>query len=139
MEIGYGRVKTLTDASVRNCLGDLREFRPSIMVGVPAVWETIRKGILSKVNTSGALKKNLFNSALAVKKANVPGLKQVMDSVVLGQVKQQTGGRLRFALCGGAALSLETQEFLTLALVTLLQGKFCAAQSSVPMTQTLFL
>lgn len=122
MTIGYGRVKTLTDASVRNCLGDIREFKPSIMVGVPAVWETIRKGILSKVHSSGSLKRSVFNSAIAVKKANVPGLKQVMDAVVLNQVRQQTGGRLRLALSGGAALSRETQEFLSLALVTMLQG-----------------
>ncbi|KAH8114997.1 long-chain-fatty-acid-CoA-ligase [Phellopilus nigrolimitatus] len=122
MTIGYGRVKTLTDASVRKCLGDLREFKPTIMVGVPAVWEMIRKGIMGKVNTSGAVKKNIFSSAIAVKKANIPGLKQVMDAVVLGAVKQQTGGRLRLALSGGAALSRETQEFLSVALVTILQG-----------------
>ena len=47
--IGYGRVKTLTSASVRNCEGDLQAYRPTLMVGVPAVWELIRKGILSKV------------------------------------------------------------------------------------------
>ncbi|KAL5520350.1 hypothetical protein ACEPAG_9574 [Sanghuangporus baumii] len=122
MTLGYGRVKTLTDASVRNCLGDLREFKPSIMVGVPAVWETIRKGILSKVNSAGTIKKGLFSGAIAVKRANVPGLKQVMDSVVFSAVRQQTGGRLRLALSGGAALSRETQEFLSLALVTMLQG-----------------
>jgi long-chain acyl-CoA synthetase len=28
MPIGYGRVKTLTDASVRECKGDLSEFKP---------------------------------------------------------------------------------------------------------------
>ena len=51
--IGYGRIKTLTDTSVRGCLGDLREFRPTIMIGVPAIWETIRKGIITKVSQSG--------------------------------------------------------------------------------------
>jgi long-chain acyl-CoA synthetase len=28
MPIGYGRVKTLTDASVRECKGDLTEYKP---------------------------------------------------------------------------------------------------------------
>lgn len=135
MTIGYGRVKTLTDASVRNCRGDMREFKPSIMVGVPAVWETIRKGILSKVNSSGTLKKSVFSGALAVKKANVPGLKQVMDSVVLSAVREQTGGRLRIAMSGGAALSSETQEFLTHALVMMLQGK--PLPPSTPISQSL--
>jgi long-chain acyl-CoA synthetase len=40
ISMGYGSVRTLTDASVRNCKGDLRELRPTVMAGVPAVWET---------------------------------------------------------------------------------------------------
>ena len=40
MPCGYGRVRTLADASVRNCKGDIRSFRPSIMVGVPTVLES---------------------------------------------------------------------------------------------------
>jgi len=126
MTLGYGRIKTLTDASVRNCLGDLRAFRPTIMVGVPAVWETIRKGIVGKVNQGSSIKKNIFNGAMSAKKfatANhVPLLAGLTDSVVFNQVKQQTGGRLRLTLSGGAPLSKETQEFLTMSLVTILTG-----------------
>ena len=119
---GYGRIKTLTDASVRNCFGDIREFKPTIMVAVPAVWEAIRKGIVGKVNKSGTLRKSMFNGALSIKRANVPVLKGVVDSVVFSQVRAQTGGRLRLALSGGSALSAETQEFLSLALVSVIQG-----------------
>ena len=119
---GYGRVKTLTDQSVRNCKGDIKAFRPTIMVGVPAIWELIRKGILSQVNSSGAVRKSMFNGAMTVKRANVPVLKNVADSVVFTKIRQATGGRLRVALSGGAALSRETQEFLNIALVTLIQG-----------------
>lgn len=28
LPVGYGRVKTLTDASVRECKGDIAEFKP---------------------------------------------------------------------------------------------------------------
>ncbi len=28
MPIGYGRIKTLTEASVRECKGDIQEFKP---------------------------------------------------------------------------------------------------------------
>ena len=31
--IGYATVKTLTDASTRNCKGDMKEFRPTILIG----------------------------------------------------------------------------------------------------------
>lgn len=123
MTTGFGRVKTLTDQSVRKCKGDIVAFKPSIMIGVPAVWELIRKGIVGKVNAGGAVKKSVFNGAYAVKKAGVPGLSQLADSAVLSNVKAATGGRLRLALSGGAALSRETQEFLSVALVTMLQGK----------------
>ncbi|KAG9308664.1 hypothetical protein JVU11DRAFT_11621 [Chiua virens] len=121
MKTGYGRVKTLTDASVRNSKGDIAEFRPTILVGVPQVWEMIRKGILAKVNASG-WKKYVFYAAIAVKKAQIPVLSDIVDASVLRAVKAATGGRLRLAMSGGAALSSETQEFLSLALVTVLQG-----------------
>ncbi|KAF5347312.1 hypothetical protein D9756_009932 [Leucocoprinus leucothites] len=121
MPTGYGRVKTLTDASVRNCKGDIAEFRPTILVGVPAVWETIRKGIVAKVNSGGAIRKAIFNGAVEVKRRNIPVLATVAD-YILGAVRAATGGRLRIALCGGAAISRETQEFLSTTLVTILQG-----------------
>jgi long-chain acyl-CoA synthetase len=119
--IGYGRVKTLTDASVRNCKGDIAAFRPTILIGVPAVWETIRKGIVAKVNSSGTIRKAIFNGAVEIKRRNIPILATLAD-VVLGSVRAATGGRLRIALCGGAAISRETQEFLSTALVIVLQG-----------------
>lgn len=119
--LGFGKVKTLTDASVRNCRGDIAAFAPTILVGVPAVWETIRKGIVGKVAAAGAITKSVFNGALTIKK-NLPMAGSVIDNTILKSVKAATGGRLRLALSGGAALSRETQEFLDLALVTLLQG-----------------
>jgi long-chain acyl-CoA synthetase len=122
MTFGYGKIKTLTDASVRKCKGDLREFRPSVMVGVPAIWETIKKGVLAQVNAGGALKKAMFNGSLKIKKNNVPILSQVVDSVVMNKVRAATGGRLRLALSGGAPLSSETHEFLNLTILTVLQG-----------------
>ena len=123
LQIGYGRIRTLTDASVRNCQGDLKECKPTIMIGVPQIWETIRKGILNNVNKMSAVKKSLFRGSMSIKKAGVPILSDLVDTVVFSQVKAQTGGRLRYVLNGGAALSIETQQFLTSALVTVLQGE----------------
>ncbi|KAF8331842.1 long-chain-fatty-acid-CoA-ligase [Cantharellus anzutake] len=122
MTTGYGKIKTLTDASVRNCQGDIGAFRPTLMVGVPAVWEAIRKGVLGKVNKSGVISKAVFHAAYTLKKNKVPLLSAVADAIVFSKVRAQTGGRLRLALCGGAALSHETQEFLSVSIVTVLQG-----------------
>ncbi|GAA6014725.1 hypothetical protein JCM8202_001640 [Rhodotorula sphaerocarpa] len=122
--MGFGNVKTLTDQSVRNCLGDIRTLQPTIMVGVPAVWETIRKGIVSKVKAAGGIKSRLFDLGLAAKKYGGRGslLGNVADSVVFKAVKENTGGKLKYAMSGGAPISRETQEFLSLALVLIIQG-----------------
>ncbi|CAO1629069.1 unnamed protein product [Parajaminaea phylloscopi] len=120
--MGYGSVKTLTDQSVRNCQGDLAAFKPSVMVGVPAVWEQIRKGITAKLAGAPAIARTMFSAGLTVKRNKIPGLSGFFDAVVFKKVQAATGGRLRIALSGGAALSRETQEFLDLALVQLLQG-----------------
>ncbi|WVW84190.1 hypothetical protein I302_106220 [Kwoniella bestiolae CBS 10118] len=126
LPIGYGRVKTLTDASVRECKGDIAEFRPSILVGVPAVWELIRKGILSKVDTAGALKKSIFNFAVRAKQTanqySLPLVGGLTDKVVFDAVRAQTGGRLKIMFNGGGAVSKSTQAFLCTALVTMIQG-----------------
>ena len=137
VKMGYGRVKTLTDASVRKCKGDLVAFQPTILAGVPQVWETIRKGILAKVNASGFVKKTIFEGAMAVKKANVPVLTDIADAFVLSGVRAVTGGRLRLAVSGGAALSKETQEFLSIALVTMLQGWFLVLLTYKGLTRNL--
>ncbi|KAG6808209.1 hypothetical protein H0H92_005030 [Tricholoma furcatifolium] len=119
---GYARPKTLTDASVRGCRGDLAALRPNIMFGVPAVWETIRKGILSKVAEGGWMKQKAFQAALAVKKAGVPILGALADSVVLSKIREATGGQLTFTMNGGAAVSKDTQDFLSWATVPMMQG-----------------
>jgi len=119
---GYGTIRTLSDASVRNCKGDMSEFRPTLLAGVPAVWETLRKGILGKVSQSGAIRQALFNGAYVAKKYNIPVLKQLAEAVVFSKINAGTGGRLRLAMSGGAALSTETQEFMSVAVVTVLQG-----------------
>lgn len=120
--MGYGSVKTLTDASVRNCQGDLVAFKPSVLVGVPAVWETIRKGINQKLSAAPAFARGMFSAGMTVKRNKIPILSSVFDALVFKKVQAATGGRLRIALSGGAAISRETQEFLDLAVVKLLQG-----------------
>ncbi|KAI8637591.1 hypothetical protein BD408DRAFT_424307 [Parasitella parasitica] len=122
--LGYGSIRTLTDVSVKNCSGDLQEFRPSIMTGVPQVWETIKKTVLTKVAERGPRVESIFGGAINLKKfLGGYGLPTgLLDKVVFNNVKKQLGGRLRYCLSGGAPVSAETQEFLSLAVCPILQG-----------------
>ena len=123
--LGYGNPKTLSDQSVRNCKGDIREFRPTILVGVPAVWESVKKGVIAKVNSGSPVLRNLFWGALYAKgflmSTGLPGT-AVLDSVVFKKVKDATGGRLRICMNGGGPIAKDTQRFISMAITPMIGG-----------------
>lgn len=123
--IGYGSFRTLSDTSMRNSAGDMREFGPTVMVGVPQVWETVKKGIMDKVSKSGALVQKLFWGAYAVKgflvRNNMP-LQGAFDSAIFGKVRQSTGGRLRFVFNGASGISDDTRHFISLVAAPMITG-----------------
>ncbi|KIX05538.1 uncharacterized protein Z518_06410 [Rhinocladiella mackenziei CBS 650.93] len=123
--MGYGNPKTLSDTSVRNCKGDIREFRPTILIGVPAVWESVKKGILAKVNSSSFIVKNMFWGAMSLKQillgAGLPG-SGILDAIVFKKLKDATGGRLRIAFNGGGPVSQETIKFISYAVTPMISG-----------------
>jgi long-chain acyl-CoA synthetase len=123
--MGYGNPRTLSDVSVRNCMGDIREFKPTILVGVPAVWESVKKGIIAKVNGGSAITKNIFWGALAAKEFlvahSLPGV-GILDTIVFNKLKEATGGRLRICLNGGGPIAKETQRFISFAITPLISG-----------------
>ncbi|KAH8590535.1 hypothetical protein B0O99DRAFT_304515 [Bisporella sp. PMI_857] len=124
--MGYGNPKTLSDASVKNCNGDIREFKPTVLVGVPAVWESVKKGIVAKVNSGSPVVKNMFWGAMKLKGAalhyGLPVLPGLLDSIVFKKVKEATGGRLRICLNGGGPVSKDTQRFISLAITPMING-----------------
>ena len=127
--MGYGNPKTISDASVRNCAGDIREFKPTILVGVPAVWETVRKGILGKIAKAGVVTRQMFWGAMAAKNAmtssGLPGSSfgtSIVDSVVFSKVKEATGGRLRICLNGGGPVAQDTQRFISMTIAPMIIG-----------------
>ncbi|CCK71382.1 long-chain fatty acid-CoA ligase FAA1 KNAG_0G03250 [Huiozyma naganishii CBS 8797] len=123
--IGYGTVKTLTSASMRNCQGDLAEFKPTIMVGVAAVWETVRKGILHQINELPFPMRKVFWAAYyakyQMKQYGIPG-GDALGNLVFKKIKAATGGQLRYLLNGGSPISVPAQEFISTLLAPMLIG-----------------
>jgi long-chain acyl-CoA synthetase len=122
--MGYGSPRTLTDTSVRNCKGDLGELQPSFMAGVPSVWETIRKAIVAKLEQASPMEKYVFKKAYNLKKQLMrSGLPTTyVDQTIFKKIQAITGGKLVFALSGGAPIAYETQEFLSVTLCQIIQG-----------------
>jgi long-chain acyl-CoA synthetase len=123
--LGYGNARTLSDTSVRNCAGDMRELRPTVMVGVPQVWETVKKGVISKLDQSSPLLRSLFWGAFNYKsfmtKNGLPGA-SMLDGIVFKKVRDMTGGRLRFTMNGASGVADDTKNFLSLVLAPMLGG-----------------
>ncbi|KAJ3017646.1 UNVERIFIED_CONTAM: long-chain fatty acid-CoA ligase [Siphonaria sp. JEL0065] len=126
VSIGYGSIKTLTDSSVRNCKGDIRELCPTVISGVPAVYESIRKGIESKLREASSLAQALFRGAFKLKsfllKHRLEVLAAPLDAIIFKKVKAQVGGRLKFALSGGAPMPKSTHEFINVAVAKIFVG-----------------
>ena len=123
--MGYGSPKTLSDASVRNCKGDIREFKPTILVGVPAVWESVKKGIIGKVNSGSAVVRNMFWGALAAKSflmSNAMPGSGILDAVVFKKIKDATGGQLRCCMNGGGPIAKDTQRFISMTITPMVSG-----------------
>ncbi|KAK5163256.1 long-chain fatty acid-CoA ligase [Saxophila tyrrhenica] len=129
--MGYGHPRTLTDTSLRNSAGDIAEFKPTILVGVPAVWETVKKGIMAKVGKMNAITKNLFWGALSAKSfmmnnsgyLPLSGLgTSIVDTVVFKKIQEATGGRLRICMNGGGPISKETQHFISMCIAPMISG-----------------
>jgi long-chain acyl-CoA synthetase len=110
---------------MRHCAGDMREFKPTIMVGVPQIWETVRKGVTSRVEASGPLIKALFWGAFNYKTFMVshglPGA-TIFDNIVFSKVRELTGGRLRFTMNGASGIADGTKHFLSTVLAPMLTG-----------------
>lgn len=123
--VGHANPRTLLDTTVRNCAGDLAALRPTIMAGVPTVWDRIRKGALAKVEKGSPFKQKLFWRAYAAKAEAIKQGKQtpLYDALVFSKFQSVVGGRLRMMVSGGAPLSETTHTFLRVCFgIPVLQG-----------------
>jgi long-chain acyl-CoA synthetase len=113
----------------------LREVRPTIMTAVPRLFEKVFHKIVKKGTGEGGWRSGLFNWALAVgqrhaehadKGEQVPPLLQIQQEaasrLVFSKWREGVGGRLRFFVSGGAALSPVLSYAFLGAGVKILQG-----------------
>jgi len=125
VRLGYGSPRTLLNTSCRNCEGDLSALKPTIMAGVPAVWDGIRKAIMSTTSKLPPTAKKVFDVAFQLKwflmENGLPGV-GVLDAAVFNKIKAQFGGNLVAALVGGAPLSADAQKFIAVTLCPLISG-----------------
>jgi len=104
--------------------GDVRAVRPTLMNGVPRIWEKMQEAIVAKVREAGGRKTAIGLRALddAVEAARLRRAGRpiplalrlrlpLWDRLVLAKIREGLGGRMRVFSSGGGPIGLHTLEF----------------------------
>ncbi len=123
VEVAYAR-------GVEHLAADMLAVQPTLMTMVPRILEVIRGRILAAVARERAVKRVLFNAAMAAGIRAVDGRATLLDRLldplwerlVRRKLRARFGGRFRAAVSGGARLDPEVGRFFLAIGLKLLQG-----------------
>jgi long-chain acyl-CoA synthetase len=121
--------------SIEKVPDNLKEVRPTIFIGVPRIFEKVFERARLKALQAGRVNELIFDWAVSVAKefARLENIRQpipmalmakhgVADRLVYSKLRDFFGGRLRFCITGGAALSDEIFLIFTGAGIPIMQG-----------------
>lgn len=113
---------------------DLAEVRPTLMISVPRIFERVYGKIMQKLSDGPALRRWLFTAAVETGWAHFLHVQErgnwrpsflalpLLDLLVARKVRDKLGGRLRFTVCGGAALAPEIAKLFIGLGIPVVQG-----------------
>lgn len=114
---------------------NIAEVRPTILPGVPRVYEKIYARIMNEIETGPGIKKRLFHWALNIGKASLPfrlskknlpfflNMKyRVAKFLVFNRLAGKLGGRLRIGITAAAPLSPVIIEFFNALGIPIYEG-----------------
>ena len=130
---------------VKNLLPDLQSFKPSFILVVPRVFEKVYNSSMLKAEDSG--KGKIFHAGAAVaiawSKAKETGkiplaLKvkhAVFDKLLYGKIRDAMGGKVEYAISGGAPLGDRLGHFFRGVGVLVLEG-YGLTETTAPVTSS---
>ncbi|MGL5985230.1 MAG: AMP-binding protein, partial [Cetobacterium sp.] len=99
----------LKELSSQSMIQALNDYKITIMIGVPRLWEMLHKKIMEKVNSNKVVK-TLFKTCEKIDNKNIS--KKIFKKVHAG-----FGGNIRFFVSGGSKLNPEiSRDFKTLGI-----------------------
>lgn len=105
--------------------GGLEHFSPTLMAGVPKVWDVIKKGIQAKIQGMPAFSQFMVKTAFEWRTfCQQHGFDTPLFKIlVFSQFSKATGGKLRLGISGGGPINAEVHNFVNAAFgMKLLQG-----------------
>ena len=111
--------------TLRNVPVNIQEFKPDILMSVPALSKNFRKSIEKGIQAKGKITEILFNHGLRVAylyngdgwnrgkgwRALLKPEYLLLDKIIFSKVRLAFGGNLKFFIGGGALLDIELQRF----------------------------
>ena len=120
--------------SVKRLIEDLQFHRPSTLIAVPRIFERFYNRVMQSVNGSSGLRRYLFKLTVDTgwKRFEYQQgrgawslqllLWPILDRLVAKKIRAIVGGRLRFAIIGGAPLPYDVARLFTALDLPLIQG-----------------
>ncbi len=121
--------------SVDTLMDDMQHAQPTIMTSVPRLYEKMHARINDAIAKESWLKRKIFAWAMktgrealpyrAAEQPLPPALARrvgLADKLVFRKLRARLGGRLRYFVSGGAALSRDIEAFFWAAGIQILQG-----------------
>ncbi|MDR2473352.1 MAG: AMP-binding protein [Tannerella sp.] len=122
--------------SLKNIPLNIKEFKPTIIMSVPALAKNFRKNIENTIQKKGKLTEKIFKHALKTaydynkEGYNRGGISQIhkwlllkfYNLVLFKKVREALGGKMRFFIGGGALLDIELQRFFYAIGIPMFQG-----------------
>jgi long-chain acyl-CoA synthetase len=109
----------------------MKEVRPTVIVGVPRVYEKIRQAVEQKSSAS-PVKKRILSWAVQVGSRYVDSVYgggqpnalqwKLAQKLVYGKVREAFGGRVKTFISGGAPLGIDTARWFASAGIALWEG-----------------
>lgn len=106
--------------NIKQLSANLKEIRPTIIIGVPRIFEKTKEKIFANIRNKNTLIKRLF--FLSLKKNDSSLLKKVGDFLFYKKIRGLFGGRLRFAVSGGAAINEKILRFYNNVGIKIVEG-----------------
>ena len=114
---------------------DMGQVRPTVLTGVPRVYEKLHARVLEGAQAAGAAKAMTFRLALAAGLARAKAVLRgkhpdpltslasgLGDRLVFSVIRQKLGGRLRFVASGSAPLGADVMEFFYAIGIPIIEG-----------------
>ena len=120
--------------SIEQLAEDLQNMRPTVLISVPRIYERVYARIEDQVEKKSTFAQKLFHLAhktgykrYCYKQGTGPWsllflIHPILDKLVAKKIRERLGGRLKFAIAGGAAFAKELNAFFLGMGVNVLQG-----------------